>query len=110
MLEKYVPSLSFTSSSIPLSSSSLTYAPWHPSFSNDRFFKMLEDDPLRAWYSEPHVLKAAERGAIGKLLISDEIFRYVFLSSPNPSAPRLNRFVFCVGNVERQVRRDGKCL
>ena len=38
---------------------------------------MHEDDPLRAWYSEPHVLKAAERGAIGKLLISDELFRCV---------------------------------
>lgn len=36
---------------------------------------MLEADPLRAWYGEEHVLKAAERGAVGKLLISDEIFR-----------------------------------
>jgi len=52
----------------------------------EKFFKMLEDDPLRAWYSESHVLKAAERGAIGKLLISDEIFRA-------PSAARRKVFV-----------------
>lgn len=48
-----------------------------PDFLLDRFFKMLEDNPLRAWYGEAHVFKAAERGAIGKLLISDEIFRCV---------------------------------
>lgn len=41
---------------------------------------MLESDPLRAWYGEAHVLKAVERGAVGKLLISDEMFRWV--SSP----------------------------
>ncbi|GAA5942300.1 ribosome dissociation factor DOM34 [Sporobolomyces koalae] len=52
----------------------------------DKFFKMLEDDPLRAWYSESHVLKAAERGAVGKLLISDELFRA-------PSAQRRKVFV-----------------
>jgi hypothetical protein len=38
---------------------------------------MLEDNPLRAWYGEGHVFKAAERGAIGKLLVSDELFRCV---------------------------------
>lgn len=36
---------------------------------------MLESDPLRAWYGEAHVFKAVDRGAVGKLLISDEIFR-----------------------------------
>ena len=36
---------------------------------------MLDSDPLRAWYGEAHVLKAAERAAVDKLLISDEIFR-----------------------------------
>lgn len=44
-----------------------------------RFFKMMENDPLRAWYGEGHVLRAADRGAISKLLISDEIFRCVSL-------------------------------
>lgn len=38
---------------------------------------MLDENPLRAWYGEGHVLKAAERGAISKLLVSDELFRYV---------------------------------
>jgi stalled ribosome rescue protein Dom34 len=41
---------------------------------------MLEDNPLRAWYGEGHVFKAADRGAIGKLLVSDELFRCVLLS------------------------------
>lgn len=41
----------------------------------NRFFKMLENDALRAWYGESHVMKAAERGAISKLLISDRLFR-----------------------------------
>lgn len=50
----------------------------------EKFFKMLESDAMRAWYGEAHVLKAAEQGAIGKLLISDEIFRYVFLVSREP--------------------------
>lgn len=58
-----------------------------------RFFKMLESDPLRAWYGEAHVLKAAERGAIGKLLISDEIFR-------SPSVVRRKQFVALVENVK----------
>jgi len=43
-----------------------------------RFFKMLDENPLRAWYGEGHVLRAAERGAISKLLVSDELFRCVF--------------------------------
>lgn len=59
----------------------------------DRFFKMLEDNPLRAWYGEGHVLKAAERGAIGKLLISDEIFR-------SPSVVRRKLFVKLVEDVK----------
>ncbi|GAA6007075.1 hypothetical protein JCM11491_001498 [Sporobolomyces phaffii] len=59
----------------------------------DKFFKMLEDDPLRAWYSETHVLKAAERGAIGKLLISDELFRA-------PSAQRRKVFVKLTEDVK----------
>ena len=58
----------------------------------EKFFKMLESDPLRAWYGEGHVLKAAERGAIGKLLISDEIFR-------SPSVARRKQFVKLVEDV-----------
>jgi len=36
---------------------------------------MMGTDELRAWYSEGHVLKAAERGAIQTLLISDALFK-----------------------------------
>ncbi|KAG8949312.1 Translation factor pelota [Tulasnella sp. 424] len=41
----------------------------------DKFFKMLASDELRAWYGPDHVLLAADRGAIGTLLITDELFR-----------------------------------
>lgn len=36
---------------------------------------MLGTDELRAWYGAEHVAMAAERGAIGTLLISDGLFR-----------------------------------
>jgi stalled ribosome rescue protein Dom34 len=41
-----------------------------------RFFKMLGVDEMRAWYGPEHVSLAADRGAIGTLLISDHLFRY----------------------------------
>lgn len=41
----------------------------------DKFFKMLGSDEMRAWYGPDHVRLAADRGAIGTLLISDELFR-----------------------------------
>ncbi|CAI2171875.1 16083_t:CDS:10 [Funneliformis geosporum] len=41
----------------------------------DRFFKMLNDDPDRAFYGWNHIKKAEERGAIGTLLLSDGLFR-----------------------------------
>lgn len=41
----------------------------------DKFFKMLGVDEMRAWYGPDHVRLAADRGAIGTLLISDELFR-----------------------------------
>ncbi|KAF5344086.1 hypothetical protein D9758_008837 [Tetrapyrgos nigripes] len=41
----------------------------------DKFHKMLSSDELRAWYGPDHVVLAADRGAIGTLLISDELFR-----------------------------------
>ncbi|KXN86421.1 Protein pelota [Leucoagaricus sp. SymC.cos] len=46
----------------------------------DRFFKMLGTDEMRAWYGPDHVCLAADRGAIGTLLISDDLFR-----SSNPA-------------------------
>lgn len=40
-----------------------------------RFFKMLGSDEQRAWYGPDHVALAIDRGAVGTLLISDELFR-----------------------------------
>ena len=42
---------------------------------------MLGVDEMRAWYGPEHVALAADRGAIGTLLISDELFRYVVPNS-----------------------------
>jgi len=36
---------------------------------------MLANDELRAWYGPDHVALAVERGAVGTLLISDDLFR-----------------------------------
>lgn len=36
---------------------------------------MLATDELRAWYGPAHVSMAVDRGAVGTLLISDELFR-----------------------------------
>lgn len=43
----------------------------------DRFHKMLATDELRAWYGPDHVALAVDRGAVGTLLISDNLFRCV---------------------------------
>ena len=43
----------------------------------NRFQKMMGTDELRAWYGEGHVFKAAERGAVSTLLISDALFKCV---------------------------------
>ena len=79
---------------------------------------MLDSDPLRAWYGEAHVLKAAERAAVEKLLISDEIFRSALFPSllsrlhrglslmpsshraRSPSVARRKRFVKLVEDVK----------
>lgn len=42
---------------------------------------MMNDDELRAWYGEEHVFQAADRGAVGTLLISDRLFKLVSKSS-----------------------------
>lgn len=46
-----------------------------------RFHKMLATDELRAWYGPEHVALAVDRGAVGTLLISDDLFRLVSLQS-----------------------------
>jgi len=43
---------------------------------------MLSTDELRAWYGPDHVALAVDRGAVGTLLISDNLFRYV-IPPPN---------------------------
>jgi hypothetical protein len=40
---------------------------------------MLASDELRAWYGPEHVALAVDRGAVGTLLISDDLFRCVVL-------------------------------
>ncbi|ORX36829.1 pelota [Kockovaella imperatae] len=41
----------------------------------DAFHKMLATDEMRAWYGPEHVALAVDRGAVGTLLISDDLFR-----------------------------------
>ncbi|KAI9497958.1 hypothetical protein BDB00DRAFT_802776 [Zychaea mexicana] len=41
----------------------------------EQFYAMLNTDPDRAFYGISHVLKANEHGAIGTLLVTDELFR-----------------------------------
>ncbi|KAJ1949426.1 Translation factor pelota, partial [Dispira parvispora] len=41
----------------------------------DEFYKLLNDNPDRAYYGYDHVVKASENGAIDQLLITDELFR-----------------------------------
>ncbi|ODN79875.1 mRNA surveillance protein pelota [Cryptococcus amylolentus CBS 6039] len=41
----------------------------------DKFHRMLATDELRAWYGPEHVALAVDRGAVGTLLISDDLFR-----------------------------------
>lgn len=41
----------------------------------EKFHKMLSTDELRAWYGPDHVALAVDRGAVGTLLISDNLFR-----------------------------------
>ncbi|KAG0767113.1 hypothetical protein G6F57_002568 [Rhizopus arrhizus] len=41
----------------------------------DKFYEMMNSDPDRAFYGFEHVDKANESGAIGTLLVTDELFR-----------------------------------
>ncbi|KAJ2667018.1 Translation factor pelota [Coemansia sp. RSA 1199] len=41
----------------------------------DKFYQMLNDEPDRAFYGYDDVCKAAENGAIGTLMVTDELFR-----------------------------------
>ncbi|EIN10417.1 pelota [Punctularia strigosozonata HHB-11173 SS5] len=61
----------------------------------DKFFKMLGSDEMRAWYGPDHVALAAEHGAIGTLLISDDLFR-----SSDPAVRK--RYVELVESVKQK--------
>ncbi|KAK6974962.1 Deoxyribodipyrimidine photo-lyase [Favolaschia claudopus] len=61
----------------------------------DKFFKMLGSDEMRAWYGPDHVVLAADRGAIGTLLISDDLFR-----SSNPETRK--KYVELVEAVQQK--------
>lgn len=45
----------------------------------DEFYKMMGVDEQRAYYGPKHVMRAAEAGAVGTLLISDSLFRLILI-------------------------------
>ncbi|KAL7749338.1 Translation factor pelota [Sorochytrium milnesiophthora] len=66
----------------------------------DRFYKMLNDDPDRAYYGLAHVQVAIDRGAVETLMISDNLFR-------SADVPKRKRFIELVSAVRGQ---GGKVL
>jgi protein pelota len=80
--------------------------------SDGRFHKMLSTDELRAWYGPDHVALAVDRGAVGTLLISDNLFRYVPLTwtstDPRASEPAIRHHY--VEMVEAVRSRGGEAL
>ncbi|EKM59783.1 uncharacterized protein PHACADRAFT_137997 [Phanerochaete carnosa HHB-10118-sp] len=69
----------------------------------DKFFKMLGTDETRAWYGPDHVALAADRGAIGTLLISDELFRQAYFRLPRAFDPAVRkRYVELVEDVKQK--------
>ncbi|CDZ96995.1 Meiotic cell division protein Pelota/DOM34 [Phaffia rhodozyma] len=66
----------------------------------DKFHKMLGTDELRAWYGPDHVALAIERGAVGTLMISDELFR-------SSDVNQRKRYVAMVDDVRE---RSGEAL
>lgn len=62
---------------------------------------MLGSDELRAWYGPEHVALAADRGAIGTLLISDRLFRYCV----SPYAVKSHADISLRANDPRQRNR-----
>ncbi|KAJ1675898.1 Translation factor pelota [Spiromyces aspiralis] len=47
----------------------------------DEFYKIMNDDPDRAYYGFDHVRRACENHAIGTLMITDELFRSADLAT-----------------------------
>lgn len=66
---------------------------WVGFLKGSRFFKMLGSDEMRAWYGPEHVCLAADRGAVGTLLISDGLFRYESIFSTK--VVKIKKFLQC---------------
>lgn len=64
---------------------------------------MLGSDEMRAWYGPDHVRFAADRGAVGTLLISDELFRY------ENSHRNLDRFSYPQVQGKGSTRKEEIC-
>jgi len=60
----------------------------------NKFHKMMEEDAHRAVYGELHVDRAAERAAVGTLLISDSLFR-------NPDPQKRKKFIKLTESVQQ---------
>ena len=78
---------------------------------------MLASDEMRAWYGPDHVALASDRGAIGTLMISDELFRSVHLRvfddlrvyrDPRSSDPAVRKKYVSI--VEEVQQKGGEVL
>jgi protein pelota len=60
-----------------------------------RFFKLMQDDPDRAWYGYQSVAAANDQLAVEALLVTDELFR-------NSDVPTRKRYVRLVESVRER--------
>ncbi|OMJ07702.1 Protein pelota-like protein [Smittium culicis] len=60
----------------------------------DSFYQMMNKDPNRAFYGYKHVSRAVEAGAVGTLLITDELFR-------NQDISKRKQYIRLVENVKK---------
>jgi protein pelota len=61
----------------------------------DSFFRMIHTDEFRAWYGGKEVAKAIDKGAVGTLLLSDNLFR-------SQSVAERKKYVTMKEEVEKQ--------
>ena len=69
----------------------------------ERFYKVLSEDPNKAFYGRKWVEKCIERGAVESLLVTDELFRYLFL--PFTSFNNLNKNPWRLRSADIPTRR-----
>ncbi|OLY82942.1 Protein pelota-like protein [Smittium mucronatum] len=60
----------------------------------DNFYQMMNKDPNRAFYGYKHVARAVQSGAVGTLLITDELFR-------NQDINKRKQYIRLVENVKK---------